>query len=80
MIEQSGSDRKMKSKFKTDFGPSDDWFEHFKRHHPELKWSMPQQIEPQKSVQANEYVIDNFFNKYGKLFSGSWNISIKIST
>ena len=67
MIKLSGMDRCLTTRFNLERGPSDDWFKRFQSRHPDLKWAVPQTIDVRRTYQSTEYIIDDFFNKLGKL-------------
>ena len=64
----SGFQRVQKCQFNLLSGPSDEWFAKFQARHPELTWKIPQSIDSTQITQATDYIVDNFFNKYGKNF------------
>ena len=68
LIKCSGPDRVLTSRFNLSHGPSDDWFQKFLRRHSNLKWAVPQTITTQRQHQSSDYIIDDFFNKYGEPF------------
>ena len=51
--------------FRLKKGPSDEWFMKLQSRHPELTWRVPQVIDTMRLSQTNEFVLDDFFNKYG---------------
>ena len=53
--------------FNKQTGPSDKWFRAFEGRHPELKWGVPQMLDARRTTQSTQYIIDDFFNKYGNV-------------
>ena len=68
LIKCSGPERVLTSRFNLSHGPSDDWFQKFLKRHPKLKWAVPQTITTQRQHQSTDYIVDDFFNKYGNTF------------
>ena len=68
MIKSSGPEREEKCMFNKNKGPSDEWFMKLQSRHPELAWRVPQVIDTVRLSQTNEFVLDDFFNKYGAYY------------
>ena len=66
IIKRSGPHRAATCKFNLMKGPSDDWFTKFHIRHSHLKWAVPQGLDVARICQSNTYIIDHFFNTFGK--------------
>ena len=69
IIRKFPKERRDKCKLNSVTGPSDKWFRDFEQRHPELKWAVPQMLESNRARQSTRYIVDDFFNKYGKKIS-----------
>ena len=66
-------------KFNLDHGPSDRWFNKFEAKHNHLKWAVPQTIDSVRVNQSTDYIIDDFFNKYGMYVKAKRSDSVTLS-
>ena len=66
-------------KFNLDHGPSDRWFNKFEAKHKYLKWAVPQTIDSARVNQSTDYIIDDFFNKYGMYVKAPGSNSVTLS-
>ena len=83
LVKRSGMERIATCKFNLHKGPGNEWFSKFHARHPELKWTKPQSMDRSRIHQCTEYVIDDFFNKYGgyhfvHLLGATYWISLKM--
>ena len=66
-MKASGLERVERCQFNLLRGPSDAWFDKFQERHFQLTWKIPQSIDSTRITQATDYIVDDFFNKYGTI-------------
>ena len=74
MVKAAGLSRLERCQFNLVRGPSDEWFDKFQERNPQLTWKIPQSIDGTRITQANDYIVDDFFNKYGTIHFAKFKV------